>query len=350
MFRSLLRIKIVRQRRQAGKASPIFLILLLVGGLVALCMLIFFLWLRAGWQKDLLIKQAQACLPHGWLITDTEVLLVPEGTSLFSFRELPYCYRVIAHPVRSQVLRLYYRTSDPTKEDPLLYTAFLDLQKRNLSQSAAIATPQIKGGWLGGRGFCVEVSGRYVALTMELETLSNRKAAVVFYDTLHKRSEIKADFQTVNPSNEVYRFWISQGNHLFLYDVRGKKTVRKVQSPFPLVDWTISPDGSQLARVIQVGRNWAGHKSYQLEVYQLKGGQRRYVSIGSWYSAPSIGFISRQHVMMNATFPLIGQGELRVVDIEMGVHFRWKTAPAYPIRFHFIPSIQANDSSGEPVR
>ncbi len=141
-------------------------------------------------QEQARIAEIKARMPAGWLVTDYEIIRLPEGNSVLQFPK--YMLRVVAYKESDISWRIYYTKE---KDSNIFHIATANLKRGTITNLESIPAPKGLGEVYGEthRVFCVDISGRYVAIGLARKKVSKSEDIVFFYDV-------------VKSSRAMYRF------------------------------------------------------------------------------------------------------------------------------------------------
>ncbi len=287
-------------------------------------------------QEQARTEEMKARLPAGWLVTNNEIIRLPEDDTILILPE--YMENVITYIKDNKNCEIYYTKSDEMREKYIFYKDVIDLRSGITTSSRAIPKPNILGRIYISPfgGFCVDRSGRYVAFGAKLIDRERGSIMVFFYDNMEQKSKVKSDFLSVYASDKAGCFWVKRHDGVYLYNLVTDDLVFHSKH----IDFDeISLDGTRTVRIEKTDN------IYILEVCDLPSGDKKSMHLRFRGFAHGFTFVGKDHIILSEEIPIIGYRKLIVVEVETGHRFALRGSHGWVRSLNFLPEYFVSDRS-----
>jgi hypothetical protein len=284
------------------------------------------MWLLARRRAEALLSR----LPAGYLVHTGGIQAVPSGKMLYEFPRHLGAY-VVAHTRDGTVWTLYQFRDDH------LAVYHWSQTTRTLRPIRKIDVSRIYEHTGQFFGYRLDVSGAVMALPCP-------ESPGYYFLRLDggAPATVLRKFRHARPSNQPNRFWVISGNRLCKYDAKRNLIVEKFQIP---IDWAqetrhldVSPNGRFMLRVRFESRGVAGVRrtTYLFEVYDRVDNRSQAFQVSGFGSVEEIVLLDNRFALIVFGFPLMGQWEVKVLDLTTGESAIWEKHHVFRRAYRYI--------------
>lgn len=303
-------------------------------GLGSLC-LIPAGWLLASWF-DGWRKKPSAPIPEGWLLTQDEIIALPEGKGVAPPMELS---RLIAGFCKDGVLTIYGITSEEIHA--------VQLKDGRWQPAKRVARiPNDSSPAYNAAVWAIDKSLEHTAWVME-SWGEKRRTHILFTSASDHKKMGTINGEKVWASNRRGCFWVLQGNRLVLYNVISGRYEERVEPPKALLssvdfhDEDFNPRTRQVVRVVDRGRGLITSR-YDIEIYRLGefAPVRRLPFKVTLLNVQQVVFVGDNYVALTCQMPILGRKGIWLVDIHSGYSIEVAVPSSWGVVTQYIPKCQ----------